>query len=79
MALGRFALAVPVSLVLAGGAPVSGETIAIVGGTLIDGTGRRPIADAVVVVNDGSKDNTAKISKLAGAQVVEHGNNRGAY
>jgi len=37
----------------------------------------RQYADAVVVVNDGSKDNTAKISKLAGAQVVEHGNNRG--
>ena len=37
----------------------------------------RQYASTVIVVNDGSKDNTAKISKLAGAQVVEHEVNKG--
>jgi glycosyltransferase involved in cell wall biosynthesis len=34
-------------------------------------------ADMVMVVNDGSVDNTAKMARLAGAEVVEHGENRG--
>jgi glycosyltransferase involved in cell wall biosynthesis len=33
--------------------------------------------DEVVVVDDGSKDNTAKIARLAGATVVSHTENRG--
>ncbi|HEY95442.1 MAG TPA: glycosyltransferase family 2 protein [Dehalococcoidia bacterium] len=33
--------------------------------------------DTVIVVNDGSIDNTAKIARLAGAEVVEHGKNKG--
>jgi len=37
----------------------------------------RQYAGSVIVVNDGSKDNTAKISRLAGAQVVEHEVNKG--
>ena len=37
----------------------------------------RQYANTVFVVNDGSIDNTSKISKLAGAQVVEHGVNKG--
>lgn len=34
-------------------------------------------ADMVVVVNDGSTDNTAKVAKLAGADVIEHPKNMG--
>jgi len=34
-------------------------------------------ADMVLVVNDGSIDNTAKMARLAGAEVVEHDKNRG--
>jgi glycosyltransferase involved in cell wall biosynthesis len=34
-------------------------------------------ADEVIVVDDGSKDNTARIAELAGATVVRHGENRG--
>ena len=34
-------------------------------------------ADKVIVVNDGSVDNTAKMARLAGAEVVEHGENKG--
>jgi len=34
-------------------------------------------ADTVIVVNDGSVDNTAKMARLAGAEVVEHGENKG--
>ena len=37
----------------------------------------RQYATSVIVVNDGSTDNTSKISRLAGAQVVEHGTNKG--
>lgn len=34
-------------------------------------------ADKVIVVDDGSTDNTAKIAKLAGAEVISHSSNRG--
>jgi len=34
-------------------------------------------ADEVIVVDDGSRDNTARIAKLAGATVVQHDRNRG--
>ena len=34
-------------------------------------------ADKVIVVNDGSVDKTSKIAKLAGADVIEHGVNKG--
>lgn len=34
-------------------------------------------ADQVLVVNDGSTDNTVRVSKLAGAEVVSHDRNRG--
>ncbi|UCD09155.1 MAG: glycosyltransferase family 2 protein, partial [Dehalococcoidales bacterium] len=34
-------------------------------------------ADMVIVVNDGSVDKTAKMARLAGAEVVEHGENKG--
>ncbi|MCZ3367490.1 MULTISPECIES: glycosyltransferase family 2 protein [Methanobacterium] len=33
--------------------------------------------DKVIVVDDGSTDNTAKIAKLAGAQVISHFSNKG--
>jgi glycosyltransferase involved in cell wall biosynthesis len=33
--------------------------------------------DKVIVVDDGSTDNTAKIAKLAGAQVISHSSNKG--
>ena len=34
-------------------------------------------ADEVVVVDDGSTDRTSKVAKLAGATVIEHGENKG--
>ena len=37
----------------------------------------KTITDVVVVVNDGSRDGTAKIARLAGALVVSHSVNRG--
>jgi glycosyltransferase involved in cell wall biosynthesis len=37
----------------------------------------RQYADEVIVVDDGSTDNTAKVAELAGATVVRHPKNRG--
>ena len=34
-------------------------------------------ADMVIVVNDGSVDNTARLARLSGAEVVEHDKNKG--
>ena len=34
-------------------------------------------ADEVVVVDDGSRDRTSKVAELAGANVVQHGENKG--
>ena len=34
-------------------------------------------ADEVIVIDDGSTDRTAKISKLAGATVLQHQSNKG--
>lgn len=36
-----------------------------------------PHADEVLVVDDGSDDDTAEIARRAGATVIEHGNNKG--
>jgi len=44
-------------------------------GTMVLNT--RQYVDEVIVVNDGSTDNTAEIARLAGAEVVEHPKNRG--
>lgn len=37
----------------------------------------RQYADEVIVVNDGSKDNTSKVASLAGAKVIDHKINNG--
>ena len=37
----------------------------------------RPLVDQVIVVNDGSGDQTEEVARLAGAAVVNHGVNRG--
>jgi len=44
-------------------------------GTMVLNT--RQYVDEVIVVNDGSTDNTAEIARLAGAEVVQHAKNRG--
>ena len=55
------------------GLPAYNEERAIAGVVLQ----AREYADVVIVVNDGSVDNTAKVARLAGAEVVEHDKNRG--
>ena len=50
------------------------QSIAIVGGTLIDGTGRAPVADAVIVIEDGRFRQVGRRGEVAipeGAEVVE--------
>ncbi|MBI2852406.1 MAG: glycosyltransferase family 2 protein [Chloroflexi bacterium] len=37
----------------------------------------RQYADEVIVVDDGSKDETARVAELAGATVIRHGQNKG--
>jgi imidazolonepropionase-like amidohydrolase len=53
------------------------STLAVVGGTLIDGTGAAPLADAVVVIHDGrivAVGPRARVKIPKGAQVVDaHG------
>ncbi|OGN87971.1 MAG: hypothetical protein A2158_02380 [Chloroflexi bacterium RBG_13_46_14] len=55
------------------GLPAYNEERAIAGVVLQ----AKEYADMVIVVNDGSVDNTARIARLAGAEVVEHGVNKG--
>lgn len=52
------------------------RAIAIVGGTLIDGTGRAPVADAVIVIEDGRFRQVGRRGEVAipeGAEVIEAG------
>lgn len=53
---------------------VATGTVALVGGTLVDGSGRPAIADAVIVVSDGKVRNAGARSSVAipaGAKVVD--------
>ncbi|WP_414468858.1 glycosyltransferase family 2 protein [Methanobacterium sp. ACI-7] len=53
--------------------PAYNEEIAI--GSLILSTKKH--VDEIIVVDDGSKDNTSEIAKLAGAKVIRHSSNKG--
>jgi glycosyltransferase involved in cell wall biosynthesis len=55
------------------GLPAYNEERAVAGVVLQS----KEYADMVIVVNDGSSDNTAKMARLAGAEVVEHEKNKG--
>jgi glycosyltransferase involved in cell wall biosynthesis len=63
----------PTKLKIIAGMPAYNEGNYI--GTMVLNT--RQYVDEVIVVNDGSTDNTAEIARLAGAEVVQHPNNRG--
>lgn len=70
----RRALWIAVALVAAWSAPASADVTAIVGGTLIDGTGGAPVPDAVVVVRDGTiaaAGPRAKVDVPAGARTID--------
>jgi len=60
--------------IVAGAAQGQSKPVAIVGGTLIDGTGRAPVADSVVVIRDGrfqAVGRRAEVSIPQDAEVVE--------
>jgi glycosyltransferase involved in cell wall biosynthesis len=63
----------PSKLKIVAGMPAYNEGNYI--GTMVLNT--RQYVDEVIVVNDGSTDNTAEIARLAGAEVVQHPRNRG--
>jgi len=53
--------------------PAYNEEVAIGSIVLIT----REYVDRVIVIDDGSTDNTAKVAQLAGAEVIKHPSNRG--
>lgn len=62
----RFIVALPTTIALACTAPVIGaQTMVITGATVIDGTGKAPMADAVLVLKDG------RIAQLGSAKDVK--------
>ena len=63
-----------VTLSLRGAALAQTRPVAIVGGTLIDGTGRPPVTDVVVVLRDGRFQSVGKrgeVSAPKGAQIID--------
>ena len=67
-------------------APNSGHKIGVLAGIAAYNEARyigsivlqaRQYADEVIVVDDGSKDNTARVAELAGATIMRHDENRG--
>ena len=71
----RFTLAVCIAaLCIASDASAQDRTLVLQGGTLIDGTGRAPITDAVVVVENGrifSVGRRGQMTIPAGAQIID--------
>jgi glycosyltransferase involved in cell wall biosynthesis len=53
--------------------PAFNEAVAI--GSVV--LSARKHADRVIVVDDGRSDRTAEVAKLAGAEVIQHPENRG--
>lgn len=51
--MNRLAAAVVFALAGASALPAAGQTLAVAGGTVVDGTGAAPIADATVLTRDG--------------------------
>ena len=75
-----FGLGAPLSIIYAAlfisGCTMAAQTrsIAIVGGTLIDGTGRAAVADSVVIIHDGRFQDVGKRGEVSipqGAEVID--------
>ena len=72
--LGRMALIVLIFFSLSAGGAAQTRPVAIVGGTLIDGTGRPPVEDAVIVFQGGRIQEAGKrndVSVPRGAQAID--------
>ncbi|MGH7751930.1 MAG: amidohydrolase family protein, partial [Gemmatimonadales bacterium] len=64
----------PLLVALAGCEPAGTGVLALQGATLIDGSGGRPIEDAVILIRDGRIEAVARVNEIEipkGAEVIE--------